>query len=464
MADLMRRACDGVADAAGVPRPGSHAQGNVIDAAGLVPSVIIIYFLVPSLLAHAAGSWSVMVVAVLALVLLFKRTPQMFAHLVPASGSPGAHAHAHAGRRAAADPSRPAADPDASAGVLRALSLNCFLLPPGQNHLHSNLNDCRVREISRIIADYDIVLLQEVASAFSGRRNAVLRAGLEAGLAHYVLPKPPPFLSPKICDAGLVIMSRYPITREGHLNFSCCVAEDHLMQKGATYARVEVARGQFLDVFNTHLQSCYSLIHEDALDVQQVQVRELAGFVGRMRGPGGAGKQCPAILAGDFNLPRDCDCDANAEALAEPFAEWGRSSKRRAGRAGEHTAAAARDTMLAPARAAVELLAAQGMADVVTGPTISVLYDLDSQKEIATTHAMCGLCTPIFEARPRTLEFQAGVDRFFVGKGDGAGERRVAGWDAHVFDPPISCTDHPACLRASDHRGLELRLAWTTDR
>ena len=51
-----------------------------------------------------------------------------------------------------------------------------YLLAAGQNHEHFDLKDCRVAAICDIMADYDIVLFQEVAHSLAPAHCAALGA------------------------------------------------------------------------------------------------------------------------------------------------------------------------------------------------------------------------------------------------------------------------------------------------
>ena len=84
--------------------------------------------------------------------------------------------------------------------------------------------------ICKLLNDFDIIALQEVpctasntpfahgvcsaTAALSTRRNTIVRAAHEAGLVHSVLPPAPAIMSRQMVDSGLVILSRFPITKQ----------------------------------------------------------------------------------------------------------------------------------------------------------------------------------------------------------------------------------------------------------
>lgn len=103
-----------------------------------------------------------------------------------------------------------------------------------------------------------------------------------------------------VLGSGLWTLSRFPIRETYFLRFSKNGAMtdtnggDWWAGKGVGLARVEVAPGELLDVYNTHM--ICGLGGEELVAHRRVQVREYAGFA-----TGATPHTVPALLVGDFN-------------------------------------------------------------------------------------------------------------------------------------------------------------------
>ena len=152
----------------------------------------------------------------------------------------------------------------------------------------------RMREIGKVLAAQapDVVCLQE---GFVGGDVAVIAEALRAiGLEHATdYPS-------GVLGSGLWTFSRFPIREVFFLRFSQNGAMfdtkggDWWAGKGVGLARLEVAPGQLLDVYNTHM--ICNLGGAELKAHRHVPVREFAGFVSGASPPG-----IPAVLCGDFN-------------------------------------------------------------------------------------------------------------------------------------------------------------------
>ncbi|KAJ3083283.1 hypothetical protein HK100_009482, partial [Physocladia obscura] len=136
---------------------------------------------------------------------------------------------------------------------VRVLSYNIFLPPPGtasNSHKNSRLNQFA----TSILPSYDIICLQEIFSSGSARLAKLLAHAKKSGFDYHVASPAKGILNASI-DGGLVIISRYPIVKTDKITFKRGVYGDRFTAKGAIYAKIKVAPGKYLHVFNTHLQS-----------------------------------------------------------------------------------------------------------------------------------------------------------------------------------------------------------------
>jgi len=108
-------------------------------------------------------------------------------------------------------------------------------------------------------------------------------------------------LDRKWTDSGLVIFSRLPVVSTGELVFRAGTGLDAGAMKGAVWARVRLAAGKFLDVFNCHLQATHTGSGKYEA-VRREQLQSLREFISERA----VGQ--PFVLMGDFNV----------DAIAEP--------------------------------------------------------------------------------------------------------------------------------------------------
>jgi endonuclease/exonuclease/phosphatase family metal-dependent hydrolase len=90
-------------------------------------------------------------------------------------------------------------------------------------------------------------------------------------------------------SSGLLTISRWPIVDSATMTYSRCTGSDCMARKGALYTRIRIDGIGDVDVFNTHLDAG----NDDS--ARMLQVRELAAFIARHRGPR------PLVVLGDFN-------------------------------------------------------------------------------------------------------------------------------------------------------------------
>lgn len=190
----------------------------------------------------------------------------------------------------------------------RIFSLNVFIRPVlvGVN----DYKDQRLTQLLQVLQSYDIVCLQELFSASGPRKKKFLERLLSKhGFHQYVSSPAPGFLSffqfpPKLVDAGLAIVSKYPIVRTDYHTFSKAVSRsiDFLVAKGVLYARLSIFPDKperFVHLFTTHLQASNGLEDASFERVRRTQLTEIVEFMQRMTADDANGV---VIITGDFNV------------------------------------------------------------------------------------------------------------------------------------------------------------------
>eukprot|EP00656_Telonema_subtile_P006828 TRINITY_DN13181_c0_g1_i3.p1 TRINITY_DN13181_c0_g1~~TRINITY_DN13181_c0_g1_i3.p1 ORF type:complete len:416 (+),score=73.94 TRINITY_DN13181_c0_g1_i3:188-1435(+) len=398
-----------------------RVPSNLFDALGGAPSLTVLLLLIPGSAFFVFDTVFAFFGALLFNVLLYKKSPQLYTWCL-----------------------RPPSQGDAHTGAeCRVLTLNAFLRVVGVNHEHSDLKDERIEQLVAILPSFDVVLLQEAVSAASSRRSTIIKAAHRAGLVHTVLPPAAKALSRNMIDSGLMILSRFPIHKEGSLTFKAACYIDQICAKGALYAQVRMSPTHTLHVFNTHLQSFYSLKDHTAHDIQQQQLQQLTEFIHEQVGDNTA---AVVVLGGDFNIPRAADC-----ALVHVSGQ----------------AIIGADELLLGKTKESGLIEVCGPNPA---PTMSVLFDRSSGKEVSTTHEMCSKCVETHKTQHlksnRVFEFCMGIDRFFVTDTHRARERgffmddkpQVHRFVAHKCSVKASKPHAQCALQVSDHWGVSLNI------
>ena len=213
---------------------------------------------------------------------------------------------------ATSPPSTPLPSPAEGATRLRVLTYNLYLRPP---LINSNGNDWKDERldlfIARVLPQYDVIALQEVFALGSSRQRRLVHAARQLGFGWVVSSVAPPFLtSLKFIDAGLLILSRYPITEAaGHI-YQTGHQIDHYAAKQVIYARISIpgANGSTHDinVFTTHTQASYyensAQINAQNDAARLSQVQELLNFVDQKVHSRPDNAHNPVLVLGDLNL------------------------------------------------------------------------------------------------------------------------------------------------------------------
>ncbi|KAJ3184784.1 hypothetical protein HDU85_001462 [Gaertneriomyces sp. JEL0708] len=200
---------------------------------------------------------------------------------------------------------------------LRILTLNFFLRPPGIYEPGSK-GDWKVERLRLFaetqFANYDIIALQETFSSLSQRKAELVNLAKKHGLVHSAIGKPQRIWKLRV-DAGLLILSRYPVVNVDEWTFQRGTElGDWLAAKGVLYARIQLPSNgtdtaekvSYLHMFTTHYQSTDS---KRAIELRHRQFVESKEFIDAMLTRHGRQPHEPVLLVGDLNV----DARANGE-------------------------------------------------------------------------------------------------------------------------------------------------------
>lgn len=182
------------------------------------------------------------------------------------------------------------------------LSLNLFLRPPFVYTNKLDYKDARLNYfIDNHIANYDIICLQEMFSAFTNRQRKLIKAaGYKDFVYHSVSPQPY-LISKHLADCGLVILSKYKILEQEFRPFSVSTRPDSLSYKGALHAKVLINQRP-LHIFTSHLQSKHyttsSSKYMEYRLIRRIQLAEFKRFIDDKL----MNSEEPAIVLGDMNV------------------------------------------------------------------------------------------------------------------------------------------------------------------
>eukprot|EP01116_Phalansterium_solitarium_P011186 TRINITY_DN26800_c0_g1_i1.p1 TRINITY_DN26800_c0_g1~~TRINITY_DN26800_c0_g1_i1.p1 ORF type:complete len:400 (+),score=26.91 TRINITY_DN26800_c0_g1_i1:47-1246(+) len=185
---------------------------------------------------------------------------------------------------------------------VRVLSYNIFLRPPFVKNNFDDLKNERLDAFFDEIHNFDIVILQECFQLANSRPQRLIQHAKKAGFAFHAMSAEPALLSVQFIDAGLLILSRYPIVEHDAFIYTAGNQIDAYAAKQIIHALIQLNDEHFVHVFTTHMQASYydsSPEHNLRNDKARLhQVKEMALFVRR---------KCfdsphPILIAGDLNI------------------------------------------------------------------------------------------------------------------------------------------------------------------
>jgi len=185
---------------------------------------------------------------------------------------------------------------------VKILSYNIFLRPPFVRNNANDFKNERLREFINRMDEFDIISLQEIFWLANSRQRTLLQAARDRGFKYHAESVSASWRSAKFIDAGLLILSKYPILESDAHIYRAGNQIDGWAAKQVIYAKIQISGAFFLHVFNTHLQASYFDNHESHNKTNDVaraaQVVEMASFISRKT----AGSPYPILITGDFNI------------------------------------------------------------------------------------------------------------------------------------------------------------------
>lgn len=178
--------------------------------------------------------------------------------------------------------------PAAFARDVKIVSWNVYMLPkPVKFSKQKQRTPVIIKAL--LSTEADVIVLQE---AFSRYFEKYLRFGMRF---HYPamtkLGKSGRFI--QRLDSGLMILSKFPMKRLGHVHFKAGSGADKYAAKGAVLVELEID-GKTLQIANTHLQAGRG---DKKASQRRTQLAQIKGLLKKHYRPGVA-----QMLVGDFNI------------------------------------------------------------------------------------------------------------------------------------------------------------------
>lgn len=145
---------------------------------------------------------------------------------------------------------------------IKLLTYNIFLRPPPVKNNENDWKDERLSDFVKQLENFDIICLQEMFGTLSSRRHEMIKYANKCGFFFYVEVPAPSFFSKSLVDAGLLILSRFPIVESEFRPFKYTVLNCALCQKGVLYSKIKIRNANLL-IFDLHLQASYFNSSED---------------------------------------------------------------------------------------------------------------------------------------------------------------------------------------------------------
>ncbi|KAJ1967863.1 hypothetical protein IWQ62_001587 [Dispira parvispora] len=187
--------------------------------------------------------------------------------------------------------------------LVRILTLNLFMRPPGIKTNASDYKDARLDYvIKHVLPQYDVISFQELFSFMNSRVDHLLRAARAAGFGHFFRSKPKSVLDFSI-DGGLLTISRFPIMETDSVTYPRGKYSDWMAAKGALYTKIELSNRSHLHLFTTHTQASYEqvvLVDCPTAMIRRTQFQILHDFVVRKTRDTPVDE--PIIIQGDLNV------------------------------------------------------------------------------------------------------------------------------------------------------------------
>jgi len=199
---------------------------------------------------------------------------------------------------------------------INVLTFNIFVRPPMINNNGDDFKDERIQEFFKIAHKYDVICLQEMFNAYSSRRELFIDRAYKAGFRYYAAAPKPSTLSYHFIDAGLIVLSRYPIETSEFCPFPPGHGVDYFVQKGILYAKIKVGNAS-LHVYNTHGQANYD---PNPMTAFLIRTEQLLTFQKFIKSTLTKNQYVPgdlALLMGDYNVDSRSNHRFHSQAVSD---------------------------------------------------------------------------------------------------------------------------------------------------
>ncbi|OLY83448.1 Sphingomyelinase [Smittium mucronatum] len=207
---------------------------------------------------------------------------------------------------------------------VRLLTQNIFIRPSGINNNGNDYKSERLNYFAQnLFSSYDVICFQELFRfSLSCRYKGFIAQAKNAGF-NYTLSSPPRGLTSFGIDAGLTILSRFPIVASDFKQYDRGVHSDYWSLKGVLYAKIRInppvpeqsvalpsekldgddKDAQYFHIFNTHTQSSYGTLDltETSVIKRLYQLYSMHQFIEKMLQKNRQDDE-PVFLLGDMNV------------------------------------------------------------------------------------------------------------------------------------------------------------------
>eukprot|EP01017_Pseudomicrothorax_dubius_P042759 TRINITY_DN7022_c0_g1_i12.p1 TRINITY_DN7022_c0_g1~~TRINITY_DN7022_c0_g1_i12.p1 ORF type:complete len:373 (-),score=59.71 TRINITY_DN7022_c0_g1_i12:504-1622(-) len=104
---------------------------------------------------------------------------------------------------------------------------------------------------------YQIICLQEMFGFLSYRKSKLINKAIKKGFVYVASTPDPSFFDKFLIDAGLLVLSKYPIVEQEFKPYTFGVLSDALSQKGMLYCKIAIPNLEEIHLFTTHTQASY---------------------------------------------------------------------------------------------------------------------------------------------------------------------------------------------------------------
>lgn len=194
---------------------------------------------------------------------------------------------------------------------IKILTYN-FFLRPLVNTNESDFKLERVLDFINELENFDIICFQEVFGFMNNRKDLLILEAIKKGFYHFFSHPEPSFVSPYLFDGGILVLSRFKITKTDFFPTTYSVDIDSVINRGLVYIQIEVC-GNLIHLFTSHLQATYYSKSEDRVLtsylVRKTQIEEICFNLNKCLQDNVKNNKDIVLLMGDFNVPAYEDKD-----------------------------------------------------------------------------------------------------------------------------------------------------------